>query len=44
MVFYNISDQSLDWNWERSADWGQSWELLWRIHYQRRASTAAQQA
>ncbi len=37
MVFYNISDQSLDWDWERSADWGQSWELLWRIHYQRRA-------
>jgi hypothetical protein len=36
MVFYNISSHSLDWDWERSADRGQSWELLWRIHYQRR--------
>lgn len=36
MVWYNISDQSLDWNWESSDDDGQTWELLWKIHYVRR--------
>ncbi|MGD2027044.1 MAG: hypothetical protein PVI99_04440 [Anaerolineales bacterium] len=35
MVFYNIKDDSLDWDWERSEDGGQSWELRWRIHYER---------
>jgi hypothetical protein len=35
MVFYNIASDTLDWDWERSEDGGQSWELLWRIHYQR---------
>jgi hypothetical protein len=39
MVFYNIATDTLDWNWERSEDGGQSWELLWRIHYQRRTAT-----
>lgn len=37
MVFYNIAADALDWDWERSGDCGQSWRLLWRIHYQRRA-------
>jgi len=37
MVFYNLAKHSLDWDWERSEDGGQSWELLWRIHYHRRA-------
>ena len=36
MVFYNISDDTLDWNWERSDDRGQTWKQLWVIHYQRR--------
>jgi hypothetical protein len=36
MVFYNIAGHSLDWDWQRSEDGGQSWHLLWRIHYQRR--------
>jgi hypothetical protein len=36
MVFYNIAKQSLDWDWQCSEDTGQSWRLLWRIHYQRR--------
>ncbi len=35
MVFYNIEQDSLDWDWERSADGGENWELRWRIHYQR---------
>lgn len=36
MVWYNIAHQSLDWNWERSLDEGQTWDVLWKIHYQRR--------
>jgi hypothetical protein len=35
MVFYNIAKDTLDWNWERSTDGGLTWELLWKIHYQR---------
>jgi hypothetical protein len=35
MVFYNIQENSLDWNWERSADDGETWEVLWHISYQR---------
>jgi hypothetical protein len=36
MVFFNISDRSLDWNWERSDDGGATWKTLWAIHYARR--------
>ncbi|MCP4138898.1 MAG: DUF1579 domain-containing protein [Chloroflexi bacterium] len=36
MVFYNISQNKLDWNWERSDDDGESWQVLWKIHYQRK--------
>jgi hypothetical protein len=36
MVFYNISDHALDWNWERSDDGGATWNPLWVIHYTRR--------
>lgn len=35
MVWYNISEDSLDWNWERSKD-GVVWKTQWKIHYQRR--------
>jgi len=35
MVFYNIQQNSLDWDWERSEDGGDSWQPRWRIHYQR---------
>ena len=35
MVWYNIEQNQLDWNWERSEDQGQSWQVLWHIHYQR---------
>jgi hypothetical protein len=38
MTFYNIGPDSLDWDWERSEDGGQTWELRWRIHYQRAVS------
>jgi hypothetical protein len=36
MVFHDIKPDSLTWDWEGTSDSGQSWKLLWRIHYQRR--------
>lgn len=35
MVFHNITEDSLDWNWERLTDEGETWETLWAIHYER---------
>jgi len=35
MVFYNISKNNLDWDWESSNDKGKTWKLNWRIHYKR---------
>lgn len=37
MVWYNISEDALDWNWERSMDNGKTWEVLWTIHYERKS-------
>lgn len=42
MVFYRINQMQLDWNWERSVDQGANWELLWHIHYQRKAENEHQ--
>ena len=36
MVWHNIAPNSLDWNWERSDDNGETWTTLWAIHYERR--------
>jgi len=36
MVWYNITKEELDWNWERSDDGGSSWKIMWKIHYKRR--------
>lgn len=38
MVFYNIDPNALDWDWETSEDGGKTWNLKWRIHYQRQGS------
>jgi len=35
MVFYNIQEDSLDWDWESTQDGGATWTLNWQIHYQR---------
>ncbi|MEO9483615.1 MAG: hypothetical protein ABJG47_09230 [Ekhidna sp.] len=35
MRFYNIQKDSFVWDWEASADGGESWQLSWRINYQR---------
>ncbi len=36
MVFYNVTADQLDWDWERSDDGGATWTLKWRLHYSRR--------
>ncbi len=35
MVWYDITGDSLLWNWERSDDSGASWQALWKIKYRR---------
>lgn len=35
MVFYNITEQSMTWDWESSNDGGLNWNLNWRIEYTR---------
>ena len=35
MVFYNISDDEFTWDWESTADGGDTWNLQWRINYTR---------
>jgi len=36
MVFRNISEESFVWDWESSTDGGETWQLNWQIHYQRK--------
>ncbi len=36
MVWYNIKENSLDWNWEKSTDGGETWKTLWHINYKRK--------
>ncbi|MDZ7807911.1 MAG: hypothetical protein U5K71_12465 [Gracilimonas sp.] len=33
MVFYDITQDSLKWDWESSTDAGKTWKLNWRITY-----------
>jgi len=35
MRFYNIEEDTLDWIWEISFDYGQTWHTAWEIHYER---------
>lgn len=35
MVFYDITESSMTWDWESSEDGGESWTLNWRIFYER---------
>ncbi len=39
MVWYAITPDSLEWNWERSEDGGMTWEVQWNIHYRRMADS-----
>lgn len=36
MMFYNITKDNFDWNWETSKDDGKTWELKWKIKYKRK--------
>ena len=36
MVWYNITDDEFDWNWERSDDDGVTWDVKWQIKYKRK--------
>jgi hypothetical protein len=36
MVWYDIKQDSLQWNWERSEDEGKTWTVLWKIKYLRK--------
>jgi len=38
MVWYEIQPDKMEWNWERSTDGGENWNVLWQIHYRRAAS------
>ena len=35
MVWYDITPDALEWNWERSEDGGMTWDVQWNIHYRR---------
>lgn len=35
MVFYDITENSMTWDWESSEDGGETWTLNWRIFYER---------
>lgn len=35
MIWFDIEQDVLTWNWERSEDGGESWQLVWQLHYQR---------
>ncbi len=35
MRFYDITEDSFMWDWERSTDGGKEWQLSWRIQYTR---------
>lgn len=34
--FFDIEKDRMEWVWERSMDEGQTWNILWQIHYERR--------
>lgn len=35
MVFYEITGNSMQWDWESTEDGGNTWKLNWRINYKR---------
>ena len=36
MSWVDVTDDAFDWHWERSFDGGETWEMVWLIHYTRR--------
>ena len=39
MVFRNIEANSINWDWQRSTDNGETWVDVWNIEYQRKAKS-----
>ncbi len=39
MVFKNITENSLNWDWQRSEDNGATWVDVWNIQYKRKAKS-----
>ena len=39
MRFFDIEADSLAWTWERSLDGGETFEVMWRLDYEREGST-----
>ncbi|HMG90901.1 MAG TPA: hypothetical protein VK589_12625 [Chryseolinea sp.] len=35
MVFYDITENTMVWDWESTQDGGKTWTLNWRINYKR---------
>ncbi|MFT6866068.1 MAG: hypothetical protein ACJA08_000895 [Cyclobacteriaceae bacterium] len=35
MVFYDIQNDAMTWDWESSQDGGETWSLQWRIFYKK---------
>jgi hypothetical protein len=35
IIYFNITADSFDWNWEASTDDGKTWTVNWKIHYKR---------
>ena len=42
MVWFDIEENALEWNWERSDDNGHEWKVLWNIHYRRKETKRPQ--
>jgi hypothetical protein len=40
MLWHDIADSSLQWDWQRSLDDGATWETFWHIDYRRVALPA----
>lgn len=36
MIYYNIEENSFEWNWEISYDNGKTWDLKWKLNYTRK--------
>jgi hypothetical protein len=36
MVWYDIAGDNFQWNWERSENHGETWQVVWNIQYKRR--------
>jgi hypothetical protein len=37
MVWYDITADNFMWNWERSVDKGETWQVQWKLHYKRKS-------